>query len=59
MPVPRGKAMGGTSAINGKTFIRGSPEDFDTGDSLGNVGWSYTDCLPYFLKLSGVLHKQS
>jgi choline dehydrogenase len=51
MPVPRGKAMGGTSAINGQTFIRGAPEDFDTWASWGNEGWSYLDCLPYFRKL--------
>ena len=30
MPVPRGKVVGGSSAINGQTFIRGAPEDFDT-----------------------------
>lgn len=51
MPVPRGKAMGGTSAINGQTFIRGAPEDFDTWAAWGNDDWSYVDCLPYFRKL--------
>lgn len=51
MPVPRGKAMGGTSAINGQTFIRGAPEDFDTWASWGNHEWSYVHCLPYFRKL--------
>ena len=51
MPVPRGKVMGGSSAINGQTFIRGAPEDFDTWASWGNSGWSYIDCLPYFRKL--------
>ena len=51
MPVPRGKAMGGTSAINGQTFIRGAPEDFDTWAAWGNEDWSYLDCLPYFRKL--------
>ena len=51
MPVPRGKAMGGTSSINGQTFIRGAPQDFDTWASWGNEGWSYVDCLPYFRKL--------
>ena len=33
MPVPRGKVLGGSSAINGQTFIRGAPEDFDTWSS--------------------------
>ncbi len=51
MPVPRGKAMGGTSAINGQTFIRGTPEDFDTWAGMGNDGWSYLECLPFFRKL--------
>ena len=51
MPVPRGKAMGGTSSINGQTFIRGAPEDFDTWASLGNDDWSYINCLPFFRKL--------
>ena len=51
MPVPRGKVMGGSSAINGQTFIRGAPEDYDTWASWGNDGWSYIDCLPYFRKL--------
>ena len=51
MPVPRGKTLGGSSAINGQTFIRGAPEDYDTWASWGNEGWSYIDCLPYFRKL--------
>ena len=51
MPVPRGKTLGGSSAINGQTFIRGAPEDFDTWASWGNEGWGYIDCLPYFRKL--------
>ena len=51
MPVPRGRVMGGSSAINGQTFIRGAPEDFDAWASWGNDGWTYLDCLPYFRKL--------
>ena len=51
MPVPRGKVLGGSSAINGQTFIRGAPEDFDTWASWGNDGWSYLDCLPHFRRL--------
>ena len=51
MPVPRGKAVGGTSAINGQTFIRGAPEDFDTWAAWGNTAWSYRQVLPYFRKL--------
>ena len=51
MPVPRGKVTGGSSAINGQTFIRGAPDDFDAWAAEGNMGWSYLDCLPYFRKL--------
>ena len=51
MPVPRGKVVGGSSAINGQTFIRGAPEDFDTWASWGNDEWSYLKVLPYFRKL--------
>ena len=51
MPVPRGKVMGGSSAINGQTFIRGAPEDFDTWAEWGNDEWSYLKVLPYFRKM--------
>ncbi len=51
MPVPRGRVLGGSSAINGQTFIRGAPEDYDTWESWGNDGWGYVNCLPYFRKL--------
>ena len=51
MPVPRGRVLGGSSAINGQTFIRGAPEDYDTWESWGNDGWGYLECLPYFRKL--------
>ena len=51
MPVPRGKALGGSSAINGQTFIRGAAEDYDTWAEWGNDHWSYLQCLPYFRKL--------
>ena len=51
MPVPRGKVTGGSSAINGQTYIRGAPEDFDTWAALGNDVWSYLNVLPYFRKM--------
>lgn len=48
---PRGKALGGSSAINGMTFLRGNPRDYDDwADVEGCDGWSYADCLPYFKK---------
>lgn len=49
---PRGKALGGSSSINGMTFLRGNPQDYDNWASQESCqGWSFSDCLPYFKKL--------
>jgi choline dehydrogenase len=51
IPVPRGKLLGGSSAINGMAFVRGQAQDFDTWAQMGNRGWSYADVLPYFKRM--------
>jgi choline dehydrogenase len=51
---PRGKVLGGSSSINGMIYMRGQARDYDgwgAGDGHGaNRGWSWAECLPYFLK---------
>lgn len=48
---PRGKVTGGSSAVNGVVAIRGVPADYDEWAALGNDGWAWEHCLPYFNKL--------
>jgi choline dehydrogenase len=45
--IPRGRVLGGSSAINGMVYFRGHPGDFDDWGKLA-PGWSYRDVLPYF-----------
>ena len=47
---PRGKVLGGSSALNGLLYIRGDRHDYDNWKDLGNKGWGYDDVLPYFKK---------
>jgi choline dehydrogenase len=46
--VPRGKAHGGSSAINAMAHIRGHRQSFDRWRALGNEGWGYDELLPLF-----------
>src|SRR6201994_979005 len=47
---PRGKVIGGCSAINGMIYMRGQSADYDNWRQMGNPGWSWDDVLPYFRK---------
>lgn len=46
----RGKVIGGTSSINAMSYVRGHPEDYDRWSRNGCAGWSFAECLPYFIK---------
>lgn len=48
---PRGRMLGGSSAINGLIFIRGQHADFDDWAALGAIGWSFREVLPYFRRV--------
>jgi 4-pyridoxate dehydrogenase len=48
LAMPRGKVLGGSSAINVMAFTRGHPGDYDRWARNGATGWSFADVLPYF-----------
>jgi choline dehydrogenase len=51
--VPRGKVLGGSSAINGMIYVRGHRADYDAWAASGCTGWGYDGVLPYFLRSEG------
>ncbi len=50
-PLPRGRVVGGSSAVNTCIALRGVPSDFDEWASLGLPEWSWEECLPAFKRL--------
>jgi len=50
-PLPRGRVVGGSSAVNTCIALRGQPEDFDEWAELGLPEWSFERCLPAFKRL--------
>ena len=47
----RGKALGGSSSINGMVYIRGHAKDYDAWEAAGCEGWGFADVLPYFKRM--------
>ncbi|MFT3923758.1 MAG: GMC family oxidoreductase N-terminal domain-containing protein [Myxococcales bacterium] len=54
-PLPRGRVVGGSSAVNTCIALRGQPEDFDEWADLGLPDWSFERCLPAFRRLESDL----
>lgn len=50
IPIPRGKAVGGSSVINAQLWTRGHRADYDAWADAGLDGWSHDDLQPYFEK---------
>lgn len=48
---PRGKTLGGSTAINNNLFVRGDPKNFDSWAKTCGPDWSYEAVLPYFQRL--------
>jgi choline dehydrogenase len=51
IPYPRGRVIGGSSAVNATVALRGAPADYDEWASLGNDAWSWAKVLPHFRRL--------
>ena len=56
---PRGKALGGSSIMNGMIYMRGVPKDYDSWRDSDLEGWGYTDLLPYFRRAQGSVNRTS
>ena len=50
---PRGKGLGGSSAINAMAYIRGNAWDYDNWAAQGCPGWTWDDVLPWFKRSEG------
>jgi len=51
-PIYTGAVVGGGTVVNSMFFNRGSAGYYDAWEKLGFPGWSWSDLLPYFVKIS-------
>jgi len=51
IPYPRGRVIGGSSAVNATIALRGAPADYDEWAALGNDAWSWAKVLPHLRRL--------
>ena len=56
---PRGKALGGSTIMNGMIYMRGNRMDYDGWRQMGLKGWGYSDVLPYFKRSEGASERRS
>ncbi len=56
---PRGRALGGSSIMNGMIYIRGVPQDYNAWRESGLSGWGFSDLLPYFRRSQGAVDRSS
>ncbi len=54
LPYPRGRAIGGSTSVNGTVAMRGSPADFEAWAALGNDEWTFDRVEPYYRRLEEV-----
>jgi choline dehydrogenase len=59
LAAPRGKALGGSSSINGLNFLRGHRSSYDAWVDQGASGWGYDDLLPYFRRSETTVGKDA
>ncbi len=56
---PRGRVLGGSSSINAMCYCRGHRKDYDEWAANGAPGWTFDDCLPYFMRSEDQQHGAS
>jgi len=50
-PLSQAATVGGGSVVNAMLFDRGSKDDYDSWEVLGNPGWGWAGLQPYFQKV--------